>query len=101
MAAIKRFRIGYLGQPMHASFEQAVQCDPPLDASYGAGYDTVDLDACTRAGVAAVNQGGGNAEGVAEHTLGMMLALLKRIPETHAALKAGRATDRDAFMGRE
>ncbi len=72
-----------------------------LVASYGAGYDTIDVEACTRAGVAVVNQAGGNAEGVAEHTLGMMLGLLKRIPETHAALKAGAVARRDAFMGRE
>jgi D-3-phosphoglycerate dehydrogenase len=72
-----------------------------LVASYGAGCDTIDVDACTRAGVAVVNQAGGNAEAVAEHTLGMMLALLKRIPETQAALKAGTVTSREAFMGRE
>lgn len=72
-----------------------------LVASYGAGYDTVDVEACTRAGIAVVNQAGGNAEGVAEHTLGMMLALLKRMPETHAALKAGALARRDAFIGRE
>jgi D-3-phosphoglycerate dehydrogenase / 2-oxoglutarate reductase len=72
-----------------------------MAASYGAGYDTIDLDACTRAGVAVVNQAGGNAEGVAEHALGMMLALLKRIPEMHAAMRAGAARKREAFMGRE
>ena len=72
-----------------------------LAASYGAGYDTIDLEACTRAGVAVVNQAGGNAEGVAEHALGMMLALLKRIPEMHAAMRAGAARKREAFMGRE
>ena len=38
----------------------------------GAGYDTVDLAACNRAGVLVVNQsGGGNAQAVAEHILGM------------------------------
>lgn len=72
-----------------------------IAVSYGAGYDTIDVAACTRAGVAVVNQAGGNAEGVAEHTLGMMLALLKRIPEAHAALRAGSVGSRDAFMGRE
>jgi len=70
-------------------------------ATYGAGYDTVDVDACTRAGIAVVNQAGGNAEGVAEHALGMMLALLKRIPEAHVAMKAGGIKRREAFLGRE
>ena len=39
----------------------------------GAGYDTVNLKACTEAGVLCLNQAGGNKEAVAEHALGMML----------------------------
>ncbi|MDB5373380.1 MAG: D-3-phosphoglycerate dehydrogenase [Belnapia sp.] len=69
--------------------------------STGAGYDTVDPEACTAAGVLLVNQAGGNAEGVAEHAVGMMLALLKRMPEAQAAMRAGNARDRNALMGRE
>lgn len=69
--------------------------------STGAGYDTCDPLACTAAGVLLVNQAGGNAEGVAEHAVGMMLALLKRMPEAQAAMRAGRARDRTALMGRE
>ena len=42
-------------------------------SSNGAGYDTVDLDACTARGIAVVNQSGGNKEAVAEHALAMML----------------------------
>lgn len=70
-------------------------------ASTGAGYDTIDPLHCTEAGVLLVNQAGGNAEGVAEHAVGMMLALLKRMPEATAAMRAGRAQDRNALMGRE
>jgi D-3-phosphoglycerate dehydrogenase / 2-oxoglutarate reductase len=70
-------------------------------ASYGAGYDTIDPAACTEAGVLLVNQAGGNAEGVAEHAVGMMLALLKRMPEATAAMRAGQAKNRVALMGRE
>jgi D-3-phosphoglycerate dehydrogenase len=69
--------------------------------STGAGYDPIDPAACTAAGVLLVNQAGGNAEGVAEHAVGMMLALLKRMPEAGAAMRAGRAKDRNALMGRE
>jgi D-3-phosphoglycerate dehydrogenase len=72
-----------------------------VTASYGAGYDTVDVEACTAAGVAVVNQAGGNAEGVAEHALGMMLLLLKRVPEAQAAMRAGTVRDRNALIGRE
>ena len=71
-----------------------------MAASQGAGYDTIDPAACTRAGVLLVNQAGGNAEAVAEHAVGMMLALLKRFPECHAAMREGRAQKREAFMGR-
>ncbi len=39
----------------------------------GVGYDTVDVKACTDAGVLVVNQAGGNREAVAEHALGMLL----------------------------
>ncbi|HEX4407554.1 MAG TPA: hydroxyacid dehydrogenase [Xanthobacteraceae bacterium] len=67
----------------------------------GAGYDTVDIKACTERGVLVVNQSGGNAEAVAEHVLGMMLALVKRFNETDRALRAGTLTNRNAFMGRE
>ncbi|MCS6890121.1 MAG: NAD(P)-dependent oxidoreductase [Rhodovarius sp.] len=70
-------------------------------ASYGAGYDTCDPRACTEAGVLLINQAGGNAEAVAEHTIAMMLACLKRIPEAHAAMKAGQAFNRAALMGRD
>jgi len=72
-----------------------------MAASYGAGYDTIDPAACTEAGVLLCNQAGGNAEGVAEHAVGMMLALLKRMPEATAAMRAGRAQNREALMGRE
>ena len=55
----------------------------------GAGYDTVDVKACTERGILVVNQSGGNAEAVAEHVIGMMLCLVKRVGETDRALRAG------------
>ena len=39
-------------------------------SSTGAGYDMIDVDACTAAGVIVVNQSGTNWEPVAEHALG-------------------------------
>lgn len=53
-----------------------------LVLTHGACYDSVDVEACTGAGVLAVNQAGGNAEAVAEHDMAMMLCLTKRIIET-------------------
>ncbi|MGA9867537.1 MAG: hydroxyacid dehydrogenase [Acetobacteraceae bacterium] len=70
-------------------------------SSNGAGYDTVDVDACTEAGVAVVNQTGGNKEGVAEHVLGLMLALSKRIGETDRFMRARRDIPRVAYMGHD
>ena len=53
----------------------------------GAGYDTVNLKACTEAGVLCLNQAGGNKEAVAEHALAMMLSLSKRIVEADRAMR--------------
>ena len=65
----------------------------------GAGYDTVNLEDCTRAGVAAVNQAGGNKEGVAEHVMAMMLSLSKRLMLADHAMRSGADYDRRDFMG--
>ena len=70
-------------------------------SSNGAGFDPVDVDACTEAGVVVVNQSGGNAHSVAEHALGMMLTLSKRIIQVDRALRRDPKVERNAFMGTE
>jgi D-3-phosphoglycerate dehydrogenase len=70
-------------------------------STYGAGYDTVDVLACTRAGVAVFNQAGSNARAVAEHTLGMMLGLAKRLTEADRRLRRGEHFTRAEGMGLE
>ncbi len=70
-----------------------------LVSAYGAGYDTVDVPACTAAGVAVVNQAGSNAGAVAEHTLGLILALSKRIAESDRRLRRGERFSRADAMG--
>lgn len=62
------------------SAELIAQC-PELVcvSSGGAGYDTIDVAACTAAGIAVVNQAGGNAESVAEHTYALLLAVQRRV----------------------
>ena len=67
----------------------------------GAGYDTVDVKACTERGILVVNQAGGNAESVAEHVLGLLLSLCKRVVECDRALRAGTLTDRGDFTHRQ
>jgi D-3-phosphoglycerate dehydrogenase len=66
----------------------------------GAGYDTVNLKACTEAGVLCLNQAGGNKEAVAEHALAMMLSLSKRIVEADRAIRR-EILDRNIFMGHD
>lgn len=70
-------------------------------SSGGAGYDTVDVAACTRAGVAVVNQAGANAASVAEHTFALLLALVKRLPESGHKLRHEQGFSREDLMGRE
>ena len=70
-------------------------------SSNGAGFDPVDVDACTEAGVLVVNQSGGNANSVAEHALGMLLTLSKRIIEADRALRRAPNVNRNALIGNE
>ena len=54
-----------------------------------ASTNHVDLEAATASGVVVVNSPGRNAPAVAEHALGLMLALARRIPESHNYVMAG------------
>jgi D-3-phosphoglycerate dehydrogenase len=67
----------------------------------GAGYDIVDVDACTAAGIIVCNNSGPGAESVAEHTLGFMLALAKKIGLADRALRRAAIVDRSAFTNTE
>lgn len=69
------------------------------------GLDHLDLEACRRAGVAVVSLRGETAflreiRATAEHTLLLMLALLRHLPGAVASVRAGE-WDRDRFKGRE
>ncbi|OPG72137.1 3-phosphoglycerate dehydrogenase [Pseudomonas ogarae] len=67
----------------------------------GAGYDTVDVQACTEAGIAVVNQAGANANSVAEHTFALLLAVVKRIVESDNKLRHETGFSREDLMGDE
>jgi D-3-phosphoglycerate dehydrogenase len=56
----------------------------------GVGVDNIDLDAATRQGIAVMNTPGANAVAVAEHTLGMMLAMARHLCRADALMHAGR-----------
>lgn len=70
-------------------------------SSSGAGYDTIDVDACNRAGVLVVNQSGGNASSVAEMAIGLMLAVSRRIVESTVRLRAETGMAREDLMGHQ
>src|ERR1700712_1632364 len=70
-------------------------------SSNGAGFDPVDVDACTAAGVLVVNQSGGNANSAAGHAVGMLLTLSKRIIEADRAVRRDANVNRNALMGNE
>ncbi|MCU1396068.1 MAG: serA [Ilumatobacteraceae bacterium] len=56
----------------------------------GIGLDNVDVEAATRRGVMVVNAPQSNIISAAEHTMALLLAQARNVPQAHAALKAGR-----------
>ncbi len=71
-------------------------------ASAGAGYDIVDVEACTKKGILVFNQSGANSESVVQHTLGMMLALCKQMIQSDRAIhRPGRDWNRMNYIGTE
>ena len=91
-----------LREPWFGTAALLARCPDMLAlASTGAGYDVIDVDAANAAGVLVVNQSGTNSEGVAEHAIGLILALSKKIGLTNRALLRGGAEDRYALMGND
>lgn len=68
-------------------------------SSSGAGYDTIDVEACTSRGIAVLNQAGGNAMSVAEQAIGLMIAVSRRLCEQDRRLRAGERFAREDVMG--
>jgi D-3-phosphoglycerate dehydrogenase / 2-oxoglutarate reductase len=56
----------------------------------GVGVDNVDVEAATRRGIVVANAPESNVVSAAEHTVGLLVALARNIPQAHAALKQGR-----------
>lgn len=69
-------------------------------ARAGVGVDNVDIEAATRRGVLVMNTPFGNTISAAEHTLAMLFAVCRNLPQACASLKAGH-WERKAFVGRE
>ena len=69
-------------------------------ARAGVGVDNIDVEEATRRGIVVVNAPTGNTISAAEHTIALMLALARHIPQANAMLKSG-VWQRSDFMGIE
>jgi D-3-phosphoglycerate dehydrogenase len=56
----------------------------------GVGVDNIDVESARRRGITVLNAPAGNVISAAEHTLALMLALVRRIPQADASLRAGK-----------
>ena len=66
----------------------------------GVGVDNVDVETATRRGIVVANAPESTVTSAAEHTIGLLVALARNIPQAHAALKQGR-WERSAWGGLE
>jgi D-3-phosphoglycerate dehydrogenase len=66
----------------------------------GSGLDNVDKVAASKKGIVVMNTPGGNTITTAEHTIAMMFALARRIPQARASMAAGQ-WEKKKFMGAE
>ena len=76
----------------------AAHPDLEIIARVGVGFDSVDIPAADRHGVLVTTTPGANEAAVADHTLGLMLATLRRIPEHDSRVRAGRWSRTGAHM---
>jgi len=65
----------------------------------GVGVDNIDVDAATRRGILVLNAPEGNTVATAEHTIAMMFALARWIPQAHAAVTRDRKWERQRYIG--
>jgi D-3-phosphoglycerate dehydrogenase / 2-oxoglutarate reductase len=66
----------------------------------GVGVDNVDVEAATRRGIVVANAPESTVVSAAEHTIGLLVAMTRNIPQAHAALKQGR-WERKSYGGVE
>ena len=66
----------------------------------GAGLDNIDVPAATKKGIVVMNTPGGNTITTAEHSIAMLLSILRKIPQATASLKSGK-WEKGKFMGVE
>ena len=70
-------------------------------AKHGVGYDNIDVETATQKRIVVVNTPEANAESVAEHNLGLMLSLAKKICTSDRVLRQNRLGKREDYIGVE
>eukprot|EP01022_Parablepharisma_sp_SALTPOND_P008053 TRINITY_DN135125_c1_g1_i1.p1 TRINITY_DN135125_c1_g1~~TRINITY_DN135125_c1_g1_i1.p1 ORF type:complete len:418 (-),score=82.79 TRINITY_DN135125_c1_g1_i1:65-1318(-) len=72
--------------------KEVIDADPKLEMVIraGAGFDTIDVDHCSKKGIYVCNCPGKNSVAVAELTMGLMIAVDRRIAENNQLLKEGK-----------
>jgi D-3-phosphoglycerate dehydrogenase len=66
----------------------------------GVGIDNIDVDAATRQGIVVVNAPTGNTVAAAEHTIALMLAMARNVPQANSQLRSGK-WQREQMIGNE
>jgi phosphoglycerate dehydrogenase-like enzyme len=90
--------IWHVLRPLSGSdLEKAPRCK--LVHKMGAGVNTIDVDTATRLGIAVANMPGANAPSVAEGTVLLMLAALRRLPELDRTTREGKGWPSDPSLG--
>jgi D-3-phosphoglycerate dehydrogenase len=79
---------------------QGAAPDLAVICKHGVGTDNIDVDAATRRGIPVFYTPRANFESAAEHTLGLLLALVRRIPEHDRRIRGG-VFDKKAYDGLE
>lgn len=67
----------------------------------GAGVDNIDVDTASKRGIIVMNTPGANTIAAAEHTMALLLALCRHVPEAHYTLQKTGQWDRKRFIGRQ
>ncbi|MSQ56946.1 MAG: hydroxyacid dehydrogenase, partial [Limnohabitans sp.] len=87
---------------LHANSKLLARCPNLFCISTGgAGFDTVEVEACNQAGVLVLNQSGSNAQSVAEAVIGLMIDLTHRLTVCDRRMRLDRNFVREDFMGQE
>jgi HAD superfamily phosphoserine phosphatase-like hydrolase len=88
------------GTPVRADLLAAGRERLKVVGRAGIGVDNIDIEAATRHGIAVVNAPNGNVRAAAEHTIALLFALCRNIPQAHNLLRDG-VWGKNHFMGCE